>query len=461
MSVLSVKNISVYAGKTCLLSPISFALEKTERLTILGQTGAGKSLLAQAIMGNLPKALSMQGIVQLSDKQIEHKSQLRKQWGHYIGILPQEPWNSMDPLMPAAKQLSETYHLVANKSLPEASYQAQMTLTEYGLSDSAHKRVDELSGGMAQRLAITCATAGGAKILLADEPTKGLDVSRRNQVVAQLLKQTAQGVLVTITHDVSVARQIGGRVLVMKEGAIVEAGMCEQILNAPQHDYTKMLIATDPQNWQTKTSKQEYTDKPLLQVEDLTIGRANKPLTEGLSFAIHGGEVVGVVGDSGCGKSTLGDTLLGLLPQLSGQIQRQDNLSAPHWQKLYQDPIAAVSKAVPLRKLLNDVVVKYGLDRKRIAPLMKQLGLTDDILSRRANAVSGGELQRFCLLRVLLLNPTFLFADEPTSRLDPVTTKEVMDLLLSVAEQTQCAILLVSHDPYLIEKSCDRVIYLN
>lgn len=465
MNLLTLKHLSVHAGEQCLLQPISLELHQKERLVILGQTGAGKSLIAQAIMGNLPKQLSISGELHLLGQAINDQALQRCLWGKQISLLPQEPWNSLDPLMPVKDQLANTYHLVAEHSKQAAEEQARKRLHSLGLGQSGHQRVHELSGGMAQRVALACAMAGEATLLLADEPTKGLDTSRRDQVVQQLLTQTEDGALLLITHDVEVARQVDGRVLVIKDGQLVEEGTSKTIFLQAKHPYTRSLIAADPQHWEKSHSadnKQsiDTTPSPVLTIDQLAIGRGNHQLLKDLSLNIHSGEVIGVVGDSGCGKSTLGDTLLGLIPALSGTITRHSQTNTHRWQKLYQDPTAAVAHSVSLNVLLHDLVKRYGIKTDDINVLMERLKLNDALLQRSASNVSGGELQRFCLLRVLLLKPVFLFADEPTSRLDPITAKEVSALLVDVAKETHCSVMLVSHDQHMINKRCDRVLTL-
>jgi len=465
--LLRVENLCVFAGDTPLVEPVSFSLKAGERLTLLGQTGSGKSLLMQAIMGTLPKELRSQGLMEVAGQVFNlgamtasmHKARV-KLWGVQVSALPQEPWTALDPLMPAQTQLSETLRWVGGYGGKDAHSEAAARLTRLGLKGAEGKRVDQLSGGMAQRVAIACAMAGGASILLADEPTKGLDVSRRDQVISDLREQTQDGVLITITHDVDVARQLPGRMMVIQQGCVLETGDVESIINAPQHPFTQALIDASPASW-IKEARDTVDTSPVLSVKDLTIARGGKPLQRDLNFEVHAGEVLGVVGDSGCGKSTLGDTLLGMLTPESGRIERHVTAASHQWLKLYQDPVASVPSSVSLRTLLDDVLRRHAIAPDDVPPLMQQLELTEEVLTRTADGVSGGELQRFCMLRALLMKPVCLFADEPTSRLDPITAKKVSAMLVSAAQKQRCAVILVSHDPDLIDHRCDRVIRLS
>lgn len=458
--MLQLTNLEIRAGDKRLLSPMSFSLYENRPLTILGQTGSGKSLLAQAIMGLLPKGLTATGDIQLFG-QSHDKVDLPSLWGRQMIMLPQEPWNALDPLMPGYKQVSEVHHLVAGKSEMAAFEAALADLDHMGLTESAGKRPGQLSGGMAQRLAIAAASAGGAPLMLADEPTKGLDVSRRDDVITLLKERSLTGGLLTITHDVEVARQLGGDVMVICEGELVEQGVMEEVFANPSHEYTRSLIEAEPKHWDMVKETPEAPE-PVLQVENLSIARGRNTLFKDLSFTLGKGEILGVVGDSGSGKSSLGDALLGLLKPAAGSITRLAEEASPHkWLKLYQDPPSAFTHSVTLQRLLDDLVDLHNIDRSRIAPLMKRLKIRPELLSRYSYSVSGGELQRFAILRALLLSPVFLFADEPTSRLDPITAREVTELLVQVAREDHCALLLVSHDPDMIDRVCDWVITLN
>jgi len=457
--LIQLTDLSISAKEVALLQPLSLTLYRNKPITILGQTGSGKSLLAQAIVGLLPSELSQQGKVEVFG-QTHDRHSVMSLWGKEVIMLPQEPWRALDPLMPAYRQVAEVYECLHGMDEESAFNHALADLDKVGLRNSAAKKPGQLSGGMAQRLAVTAATAGGAKLILADEPTKGLDVSRRDDIIQLLMTSARDGGLLTITHDIEVARQIGGDIIVMKEGVVVEQGLAAQILDNPQHAYTQSLIAADPRHWEQR-EKSSIEKTPVLAVKNLSIGRQGKALSKDINFTIHTGEVVGVIGDSGCGKSTLGDTLLGLLTPVAGSVNKHIDGVKPHqWLKLFQDPPAAFTTSVTLGVLLEDLVKLHKLDRQRIAPLMSKLKLAPVLLARKSTEVSGGELQRFAILRALLLDPVFLFADEPTSRLDPIIAKEVTDLLVDLAKEQGCALLLVSHDPHMIAKRCDTVIQL-
>ncbi|GAB3395725.1 ABC transporter ATP-binding protein [Azotobacter armeniacus] len=464
-ALLQIENLSVSAGDQPLLENLSLSLARGERLTILGETGAGKSILIQAVMGLLPPPLRSTGTIRIEGRDIAALSQKERErlWGHRIAMLPQEPWHSLDPLMRGRQQIAEVYACVLRQDTEQAGMNARRDLAGVGLEQAGDKLPGQLSGGMAQRLAFCAATAGGAAIVLADEPTKGLDAGRRDHIADLLRRKGDAGCVLTITHDVEVARRIGGRIMVMRAGRLVEEGSANEVLSAPAAHYTRQLIGAAPSHWpRTRDHGLGASGQgpAVIEARGLAKSRGGRRLFQGLDLRVGRGEIVGIVGDSGCGKSSLGDILLGLLPPDAGAVTRAPGIARHKYLKLYQDPPAAFAPAIPLRRLFDDLIRLHRLDAFRLPPLLEQLRLHPALLERPVHDVSGGELQRLAIARALLLDPVFLFADEPVSRLDPITAREVVLLLTEVATRHDCAVLLVSHDPELVEKVCDCTIRL-
>lgn len=458
-TLLSVDAASVSAASGRIVSPVSFSLRAGRPFTILGETGSGKSLLAQAIIGVLPEGLTATGSVTIDGQvlSLAEPKRFRPLWGRKVGVLPQEPWLALDPTMVAVEQVAEGHRYLGRLGEDEAISAARTDLEALGVLDAEAKLPGQLSGGMAQRVAFAAARAGGARIIIADEPTKGLDVARRDEVIALLMQEVeAGGTVLTITHDLALARQMGGDLAVMLDGSIVETGEAAEVLSSPSHDYTRRLVAAEPENWAHRASAVAEDTDPILVASAIRKTRGGKLLFSGQNLSLRPGEIVGITGPSGSGKSSLGDVLLGLLKADAGEVTRLPQVKPVRYQKLYQDPPSAFPQKITLGEAIADLVRLHRLDRTRVQPLMERLRLSPVLLTRLPTEVSGGELQRFALLRVLLLDPVFLFADEPTSRLDLITQQETIELLTELARERNCAVLLVSHDAVLVEKTCDR-----
>ncbi len=454
---LEVAGLTVHAGSKRLLGPLGFVIPAGGTLVIMGETGAGKSLLAQAILGALPRGLSAAGKVVLDGRQVDQlNSDERGQlWGREIALLPQEPWRALDPLMAAGSQVTETYRFVAGLE-PEAARQAAMRdFDGLGLSEARRKRPGQLSGGMAQRAAFAAASAGGATLLLADEPTKGLDRPRARAIV-DLLKAIPVngGALLAITHEVAVAKDLGGTILILKDGAIVEQGETADVLANPRSDYGKALLTADPANWTRPAS--EANDDEVLRAEDLSLVRGGHRLLEGFELSLAEGERIAITGPSGAGKTTLLDTLAGLLPPAQGQVTRGHGVAPAGIQKIYQDPPAAFPPRITLGRNLQDVADLHGIDWHVIMRLLAKLRVDQDLLERRPDQVSGGELQRIAIARALTVTPAILLADEPTSRLDPITQADTMELLAETTIDAGIAVVLVTHDSAMAANWADR-----
>ena len=450
-----------------LLRGITLSAAPGVPLTILGETGSGKSLVVDAAMGRLAPELRAEGRIAIDGAWADaaDRDARRAAWGRRLALLPQEPWLSLDPTMRALPQVSESHRFVRGRN-PHAARQAGAAdLAALGIAGAMQARFPhQLSGGMAQRVAIAAARAGGAAILLADEPTKGLDALRRDEVVATLRSATDQGgALICITHDVAVARTLGGSVAVMLDGEVIEEGPAADVLAAPAHDYTRRLLAAEPAAWPDLglESDRVLPGVPVIEAKELAISLGGRRLFAGLDLRLDAAEWVSVSGPSGCGKSTLGNLLLGLRRPDGGWVRRRPGLPSTAFGKLYQDPVSTFAPDRPLRAELSEVAAMHRVPWKEAAAMLDRMDIPESLLDRRPGAVSGGELQRVAIVRALLPGPVFLFADEPTSRLDPITQRKALAALRDVTMERGCAVLLVTHDPALAAKMAGRGLELS
>jgi peptide/nickel transport system ATP-binding protein len=466
--LLEVRDLAVMRAASptiALVHEVSFALHAGEVLTVLGESGSGKSLLAQAVMGTLPAGLVARGEVQVGRHASRAADAARRRplWGRELALLPQEPWSALDPTMRAHAQVAETHRLVRGLPDAAAAQQATADLARLGLANDGRKYPFQLSGGMAQRVAFAATTAAGAPVLIVDEPTKGLDHALRDQIITLLQGVlSAGGALLVITHDVALPQALGGRLAVMRDAQVVELGACAQVLRDPGSPYTRELLEAEPARWpdlhtaMAGSCAPATTEPPLLEARGLTLRFGVRTLFEDLALSVYAGERIAITGPSGSGKTTLGNVLLGLARPTAGTVAHAPGLGPRRFQKLYQDPLAAFAPRLVLRTAFQDLMRLQRIPPEALPMLLERLGLTPALLERRPAQVSGGELQRIALARVLLLRPALVFADEPTSRLDPVNQKRTITLLLSMLAERGGALLLVTHDPVMAHKTSDR-----
>lgn len=459
-------HLAVTSGGTTLVDVENLHFERGEAVTIVGESGSGKSLLAHAIMGTLPASLTLRGSLAVDDKtyDLAERTNRRPLWGRVMSLLPQEPVLSLDPTMRVQEQVAEGARSFASDKR-SARLSARTLLGSLGLSHASRAYPHTLSGGMAQRVAFAAATIGNARVLIADEPSKGLDEAARGDLASLLRRHLdGGGILLTITHDLHLARELGGTVLVMKDAHVVEQGPAGQVLSEPAHAYTRRLLGAEPVNWSYSWANSGTpggpAGQPLVTGNGLTKSYGGQTLFSNLSVTVRQGERIAFSGPSGSGKTTLGNILLGLLPPDSGQVRHADALDGGRLQKLYQDPTLAFAPRAALTHSFGDVMRRHRLGRDRLDELMASLRLTPGLLERLPGQVSGGELQRLAIIRAMLLRPALVFADEPTSRLDLITQQETMSCLMDQVDSQGCTLMLVTHDQGLAEAVAHRSILL-
>lgn len=465
--VLSGLTIRDAAGNG-VVGPLDLTVPAGGTLVLIGESGSGKSLIAQAVMGLLPAGFSASGTIAVNGHEPVEAGQaglLRLFWSRETMLLPQEPRAALDPTMRIARQIASRDAVMA----PEAA------LASVGLGRQAAQAYPvALSGGMAQRVLVAAALVGRAPLLIADEPTKGLDAARLEQTRALLASLTEKGrALLVITHDIALARALGGTVAVLREGQLVESGASAEVFGAPRHAYTRAWLEADPAGWRPHLCCCGMNE-PVLAGHGLRFGfRGRPPLFDGLDLHVPRGGVLAVTGQSGCGKTTLGNILLGLQRPLAGSVSWQGvdpyrdvaaaKAARRRYQKLHQDPASVFLPGRTLGRQFADLaeVVPGLLPERDLPPLLDRLKLDVLLLARRPGEVSGGEAQRLALARILLMRPDLIVADEPTSRLDPLVQRQTMALLREIVADRGLGLVLIGHDRALLAATADETLDLS
>jgi peptide/nickel transport system ATP-binding protein len=469
-AALTISHLSIHdRNGIALVDDVSLSVPRGGVLTLIGETGSGKSLIAQAVFGLLPSGLSVKGEIKVGGHKpipAHEPERLAALWREQIMLIPQEPSAALDPTMRVRRQM-------ALAGLNEEAIQPALAAFDLPVS-TAEAYPFTLSGGMAQRVLVAAALGVGAPIIVADEPTKGLDADRVTQAIATLKRLSAAGrSLLVITHDRRLAEELPGELAIIRNGRMVEHGPSAGLLSAPQSDYARTWLAADPRHWPRCHRCCDMTSLAL-SAHGLAFGWPNGAmLFEDLDLHLPRGGVLAISGPSGSGKSTLGDILLGLRPPIAGSVEwgGVDIVAKPsaipplrqRYQKLHQDPIKAFVPHLTLDRQFRMLEeVKPGLQVAHdLPPLLDRLQVKGDLLSRRPSEISGGEAQRLALARILLLDPVAIIADEPTSRLDPVIQRETMLLLRAIVDQRGLGLVLITHDKAILSAIADDHVELD
>ena len=481
--LLDVRDLSIafhQGGRTALaVERVSFSLQRGRTLALVGESGSGKSVTALSIVKLLGATSasypSGQVLYKGQDLLQANEEALRRVRGDEITMVFQEPMTSLNPLHSIARQIGEILELHGMSGAAKRRMRTIELLEEVGIPDPAN-RLDayphQLSGGQRQRVMIAMALANRPDLFIADEPTTALDVTVQAQIL-RLLKdlQAKRGMaMLFITHDLGIVRKIADDVCVMQRGKIVEAGPTEEVFRAPQHAYTRALLAAEPKG---KPPIADPTAEPVLSGDNIRVwfpikrGFFRRTIShvkavDGISLTVRAGQTVGVVGESGSGKTTLGLALLRLI-RSEGPIaylgQRIDGYDAKRMRPLrrdlqvvFQDPYGSLSPRMSVAEIVEEGLaiqsphLHWRQRREIVAQALADTGLDPAAMDRYPHEFSGGQRQRIAIARAMALEPRFVVLDEPTSALDMSVQAQIVDLLRDLQKRRNLAYMFISHD---------------
>lgn len=499
--LLQVRDLRVAFGAKEVVHGVSFEIRAAEKFALVGESGSGKTVSALSLLRLAGEAritgqalLDGRDLLQLSERD------LRGVRGDSVAMIFQEPMSALNPLMAAGAQVAEVLMLKQGLSKAQSAKAAIELFAATGIPEP-ERRVGnfphQLSGGQRQRAMIAMALASRPRLLLADEPTTALDVSLRGQILellADLQRQSGMAMLL-ITHDLLMVRRFADRVAVMEQGHLVEHGETARLFKAPEHPYTRRLIASTPRR--DVAEEAVAADAPVAALaERLRVSypvplpgvrgwfrRGEFVAVKGASFRLCAGRTLGVVGESGSGKSTLAQALLGLLPstgelQVAGQRwQHPAQHNNAHNRRLrrqvqvvFQDPFSSLSPRLTVQEIVGEGLRVHspGLTeaerRARVLAMLTEVGLTEaqfpGLLARYPHEFSGGQRQRLAVARALILEPGVLVLDEPTSALDVTIQQQVLQLLQRLQKERGLAYLLITHDMAVVRAMAHAVLVM-
>ncbi|MEJ4043296.1 glutathione ABC transporter ATP-binding protein GsiA [Erwinia sp. SLM-02] len=498
---------------------LSLTVHEGETLAIVGESGSGKSVTSLALMrlveqggGSIDSGsiLLRRRNQQRVDLATLSPRQLREIRGADIAMIFQEPMTSLNPVFPVGEQIAESIRLHQGKDHQQALAEAKRMLDLVRIPEAKNilsRYPHQLSGGMRQRVMIAMALSCRPALLIADEPTTALDVTIQAQILQliRVLQKEMQMGVIFITHDMGVVAEMADRVQVMYRGNVVETGEVTTLFSAPKEPYTRALLAAVPklgamtgrpfpQKFPLLGEEDSVAElpqdtvrkegSPLLQVRDLVtrfdirsgiFNRVTRRVhaVEKVSFDLHHGETLALVGESGCGKSTTGRSLLRLVESQGGSItfdgRRIDLLKGSalsHLRRdiqfIFQDPYASLDPRLTVGFSIMEPLLVHGIARgqeaeQRVASLLERVGLLPEHAQRYPHEFSGGQRQRICIARALALNPKVVIADESVSALDVSIQAQIINLMLDLQREYGIAFLFISHDMAVVERISHRV----
>jgi peptide/nickel transport system ATP-binding protein len=467
-----------------IVRDIAFDVRRGETVGLVGESGSGKTTVSLSLLGHArPGTVISDGSVSVAGQPVLGVSQqaLRSLRGRRISYVPQDASTSLSPSMRVGLQLQELLRAHEIERDLKERVAAACAAAQFPTSEGELRRwPHQLSGGQRQRLAIAMALLADPEVVVMDEPTTGLDVTTQAHLLRTVksLVRHRQIAVVYVTHDLAVVRNLADRVVVLREGRLVEMAPVEQIFRAPAHPYTRELLGAVPR---LPDADEPPRDPPpprpiALAVRGLSAAHGRNVVVDELDFELGEGRCLAVVGESGSGKTTLMRCLAGMHRRATGSIElgslrlRPDGRRRPGSahrliQLVPQDPdtslnpdrIVAEIVGRPLRQFEH---LRGGAQRRRVAELLEQVKLTGEIAARLPRELSGGQKQRVAIARALAASPSVLLCDEVTSALDVNVQDSILGLLTELRETLGTAMVFVSHDLAVVGRISDEVIVL-
>ncbi|QEI04456.1 ABC transporter ATP-binding protein [Pigmentiphaga aceris] len=493
--VLSVRGLTVQAGQggsmRQVVGNISFDVHPGETVCIVGESGSGKSVTSFSIMGLLPKGslTPTAGQILIDDEDLltatEHR--LRQLRASKVAMVFQEPMTALNPVQRVGDQVDEVLRLHTPLSAAERRKQVLAMLASVHLPDIERIYASfphQLSGGQRQRIVIAMALILKPRVLICDEPTTALDVTTQKQILTLIreLQQDQQTAVVFITHDFGVVSEIADRIVVMNRGAVVETGTRETILANPAEAYTRMLVSSVPSlipRHRALPDAEHVLDVVKLEKvfeEKRMFGKGRRVVAaNAVTFSIRRGEILGVVGESGSGKSTVARCVVKLIEPTGGSVlvKRKDLAQLPardmrqmrqRVQFVFQDPYRSLNPRRTVGDSLIEGLINFGTSRAEaldaVAKALVLVGMTPDAMQRYPHQFSGGQRQRLCIARAVVMEPDVLVADEAVSALDVSVQAQVLDLLEEIRQRTGVAILFITHDLRVAAQICNTIVVM-
>lgn len=478
---------------------VSVTVDEGEVVALVGESGSGKSMTARAVIGLLPDGAKATGSVRLRGEELLGlpEPELIRYRGRRVAMVFQEPQTALNPVRTIGWQIGEALRAHGGVRGKAARARAVDLLREVEIPDPEERLgyyPHQLSGGQKQRVVLALALANEPELLLADEPTTALDVTVQAEILALLRRirdRTGTSILI-ITHNMGVVAHLADRVVVLRQGEVVEEAATRDLFADPRHAYTRQLLAAVPRLPGPDERVHAVTDDDVpavaadavaaLEYDDVRVHYGSRmrgrvlPAVDGVTLRLERGQVLGLVGESGSGKTTLGRLAAGLVPLAGGSVRvgGEDLVRARGQRRVdlrrrlafvHQDPEASLdprfSIAEAIREPLDVHAVGSRKDRDvRVTELLDAVRLPASFARRRPRELSGGQRQRVALARALTLDPELLIADEPTSALDVSVQAEVLELFADLQQRLGFACVFISHDLAVVNKVADQVAVL-